>query len=56
MLPIALAVIVLLNLLSSYTCIHILLGTAIACVLAGLVAGPMQLRKSPKESCVRLSN
>ena len=37
MLPISIAVIVLLNLLSSYTFIHILLGTAIACVLARLV-------------------
>ena len=56
MLPILLMMIVLLNLVSSYTFIHILLGTAVVCVLARLVYRPRLTEKLPKEPCVPLPN
>jgi hypothetical protein len=56
MLPITLALIVLLNLMSSYTFVHILLGTAVVGVLARLVYGPRLTEELHKESCVPLPN
>lgn len=55
-LKITLVMIVLLNLVSNYTFIHILLGTAIASVLARLAYGPGLIEELPKDSCVQLLN
>ena len=51
-----LAMIVLLVVVSSYTFIHILLGTAILCVVVRLVYGPRLQQELPKETCVPLAN
>lgn len=56
MLPILLAMIVLLNLVSSYAFVHILLGTAVVSVLARLAYAPRLAKELPKESCVPLPN
>ena len=53
---IALMMIVLLDLVGSYAFIHILLGTAIVCVLARLVYGPRLSDAVPKDPCVPLAN
>ena len=55
-LPLTLAAMVLLNLVSSYTFIHLLLGTAVVCVLARLVYGPRVSETLPEDSCAPLAD
>jgi hypothetical protein len=56
LLPIVLAAIVLLSLVSNYTFIHILLGTAVVWVLTRLAYRPHLIDPLPKDSCVPLAN
>jgi hypothetical protein len=53
---IILAAIVLLQVVSNYTFIHILLGTATVWVLARLVRGPRASEELPKSPCVPLAD
>jgi len=53
---ITIAALVLLQMVSNYTFIHILLGTGIVWALARLVYGPRASEEVPKSPCVPLAD